>query len=46
MRRMARIETPQSGTLSSLAKSLDTPQTARLLERRELDPPKVDLAAF
>jgi hypothetical protein len=36
MRRMARIETRKSGRLSSLPKGLDTPQTARLLDQRNL----------
>jgi hypothetical protein len=36
MRRMAPIETRKSGRLSSPAKGLDTPQTVRLLDRRNL----------
>jgi len=36
MRRMARVETRKTGRLSSPAKALDTPQTAPLLDRRNL----------
>ena len=36
MRRMARSETQKLGRRSSPAKGLDTPRTARLLDRRNL----------